>query len=966
MQTTKDKADRSRTRRPRKKTGAPPSPDGKKANAGARRRDEDAPLPSDGGADGVAVVTPSDVAEGTEARGGPAAKDDDGTPAVADPVTAEGAGTSVADAAALRDDGDRRTAVSLGGRRRFGPLWGAGLLSGAWAVFAGWLVATGVDWSAGVPPPAELGAIVAGLAAPIAIIWLVALVYQRSDPLLERRLAVAQTLDRALAPIDHAEARFDQLIGRMRQDLERMSAVVDLAGERIDRLEDRFKAATADLFSATADAEEKAEAIAGRLQAERARMEALDAALEKRGEGLEAAGERLSERAGAATRLLEEAEHLLAARLETLDALSEEIAARVSGLAELMERQLAGLDERLGDGQAHAATVEREMRAAGERMATLARRSQEETDRILGDLKKAGDALFTTSEEGLARIEVFGDRLSGTRTAIEETVTAGVEQAERAVRDFRDRIAEAVEESEAQNRRLAERMLARTDEAMAAIDARIARLEEVAGTVQERIDERLAAFDAAFREKADALEERAQENVERLSRLAQALADQADMIASSAGKASEAMRAAGERMDERSGNLGQVLDALQRRLEEVSAELERQRDALAETARETGGTIEDAVTSLRERTESLAGAAEEAALRIDRQSTLLKGHVASLGEEAERRAAALREALERLRREGGDLMETLERSSHALGEAAGAFGGERARIVKDTERAAERLTHAAEEVRRMSETLLTSGDAAEERISGIARHFEDAAREIAETAARAEREAANRGKALETEFAQSVARGLREVGQSMDTLNAMFKAEMQELEERVARSLDHSLEAMRRAGRTAREEAQTLARELAETTEKLVARADGFLVRAQEIERRIQAASRDDFLHTSNLLVESLQSAAIDISRLLAVEVPDEVWQQYLKGDRSIFSRRTVRLADRATRRRIAEKFEKDPDFRDAVLKYFRDFESLMEQVMSRDHHAALSVTLISSDMGKLYVLLAQSLKKLS
>lgn len=36
-----------------------------------------------------------------------------------------------------------------------------------------------------------------------------------------------------------------------------------------------------------------------------------------------------------------------------------------------------------------------------------------------------------------------------------------------------------------------------------------------------------------------------------------------------------------------------------------------------------------------------------------------------------------------------------------------------------------------------------------------------------------------------------------------------------------------------------------------------------------------------------------------------------------------------------------------------------------MEQVGSRDKHSALSVTLISSEMGKLYVLLAQSLKKI-
>jgi predicted glycosyl hydrolase (DUF1957 family) len=103
----------------------------------------------------------------------------------------------------------------------------------------------------------------------------------------------------------------------------------------------------------------------------------------------------------------------------------------------------------------------------------------------------------------------------------------------------------------------------------------------------------------------------------------------------------------------------------------------------------------------------------------------------------------------------------------------------------------------------------------------------------------------------------------------------------------------------------------------------------------------------------------------VDIDKILDDDVPDEVWQRYLSGDRSIFSRRAVRMADRKTRQRITQMFENDREFRDTVLKFFRDFEALMEQISTRDRHSAMSVTLISSDMGKLYVLLAQSLKKI-
>ena len=51
-------------------------------------------------------------------------------------------------------------------------------------------------------------------------------------------------------------------------------------------------------------------------------------------------------------------------------------------------------------------------------------------------------------------------------------------------------------------------------------------------------------------------------------------------------------------------------------------------------------------------------------------------------------------------------------------------------------------------------------------------------------------------------------------------------------------------------------------------------------------------------------------------------------------------------------------------EFRATVQKFIRDFEAMMELIAGRDHNSTLSVTLISSDMGKLYVLLGQALRK--
>ncbi|MCX7863782.1 MAG: hypothetical protein N2423_01900, partial [Novosphingobium sp.] len=72
-----------------------------------------------------------------------------------------------------------------------------------------------------------------------------------------------------------------------------------------------------------------------------------------------------------------------------------------------------------------------------------------------------------------------------------------------------------------------------------------------------------------------------------------------------------------------------------------------------------------------------------------------------------------------------------------------------------------------------------------------------------------------------------------------------------------------------------------------------------------------------------------------------------------------------VRLIEAAEARAIQQIYERDRDFREHVSRYIHDFEAILRQILStRDGHA-LGVTLLSSDMGKLYVALAQGIERL-
>jgi hypothetical protein len=167
--------------------------------------------------------------------------------------------------------------------------------------------------------------------------------------------------------------------------------------------------------------------------------------------------------------------------------------------------------------------------------------------------------------------------------------------------------------------------------------------------------------------------------------------------------------------------------------------------------------------------------------------------------------------------------------------------------------------------------------------------------------------------------------------------------------------------AARHAGEAGRETVLQLREQLA-AVDELAGNLEHRVAHARE---RAQEQVGNDFARRMALITDSLNSNAIDITKAFATDVSDTAWTSYLRGDRGIFTRRAVRLLGRQEARAVAQIYEADADFQETVNRYIHDFEAMLRSVLStRDGHA-LAVTLLSSDMGKLYVALAQSIERL-
>jgi hypothetical protein len=186
-------------------------------------------------------------------------------------------------------------------------------------------------------------------------------------------------------------------------------------------------------------------------------------------------------------------------------------------------------------------------------------------------------------------------------------------------------------------------------------------------------------------------------------------------------------------------------------------------------------------------------------------------------------------------------------------------------------------------------------------------------------------------------------------------------------------ALANALDAQVASMNEAVQEAITRNITLSETASSLVAKQLGELNemtttlegRITDTMNSLESVQDESFARRMVILTESLNSTAIDVTKILSNDVTDTAWAAYLKGDRGVFTRRAVRLLDSREAKIIAKHYGDDEAFREHVNRYVHDFEGIMRLLLSTRDGNAIGVTLLSSDIGKLYVALAQAIERL-
>ena len=583
--------------------------------------------------------------------------------------------------------------------------------------------------------------------------------------------------------------------------------------------------------------------------------------------------------------------------------------AQATHLEEIASQRFAALAERSAAFRAELDGREVEAFAAIRRRADTL---MQELENRRGELERGEAAALDALHE---RIRLLGDE--GTRLA--ETLRSGESEAAEAWRNataqLEERMADAI-------RRIAEL----DQHAMDNARQRLLDLREEA----QRVDEALAGRADAFHEQL------LRRTAEAGEREAAALAALRERLAAFDSEISERQE---EHLAHVSG-LAERGDGLARRLAELSAEMDR----LSEQGRRTQDSLADSAAGLVARLAESQATIEDSGTRLTR-----------LTDDSVRLLELIRSSAEHT---GNDLPQALgqaERRLSAFEQQAAALRD----LIADAAEKGGALAGHVDAARANGTATLEQLEALEQRLSALAQGAEA-------LAAQARAELGDAIAALE-EASRDALTGLQDkqaeaIRAMADRIGSESGAAIDEaLRAHAAEAIEALEAAAQQAGESGRETALQLRDQLAAVNEL-----------AGNLERRVAHARQlaedqvdNDFARRMALITDSLNSSAIDISKAFANEVTDTAWASYLRGDRGIFTRRAVRLLDGRDAKAVAEIYEGDADFRETVNRYIHDFEAMLRNVLStRDGHA-LAVTLLSSDMGKLYVALAQAIDRL-
>jgi len=635
--------------------------------------------------------------------------------------------------------------------------------------------------------------------------------------------------------------------------------------------------------------------------------------------------------------------------------------------AQSLEALLAVLSQRISDSRAELTMMTQQLMQLGDETTGKLGGITQGFDNSGEKLKRQAEALDKAAESARNDIAVLLDDLpraeESARGVSEQLRSIGSQSAEHAAA-FGQRVSDLAERT-----RHADELIADVTERLA---GRLTEIDNAGVNATVRVSEAEAGFsgvlDALLERTSATLDEiRAGINVQ--SAAVSALVDQASAGIGKAGaEASESLAANVDHANSAIETLSQRVAEQDRASQRMIAEIDRGL-----------GLIDERFTQLAahgdERANRFLESLSRARTELDTMAAQASSQDQAIGAVAER-TAALRESIDRLTDDIRDNLGTAIGEAHGgadrLTTAATSLRPEIAWIRDAAVEAGDRLCATGDTISGQQDRLSALLASVDQGVEGAQSRLAELASQLAQVEQDASALSAQTAPALVNalvqvkEAASHAAERAREAIEDVIPASAgkLSSETRAALEAAIRESVEDRLREVETVAARAVESARAASDRLTQQMVTLGQTAAALESHIAQTGRREQEKDSEAFARRVSLLIDSMHSAAIDVGKILSDEIDDKAWGAYLKGNRGVFTSRAVRLIDGSETRAIRAHYENEIEFQQSVNRYVHDFELMLRRVMAERDGGIIAVTLLSSDMGKLYAALNQAIEK--
>lgn len=678
---------------------------------------------------------------------------------------------------------------------------------------------------------------------------------------------------------------------------------------------------------------------------------------------------------------------LLAMRLSSTEARRfGDVAALLRTESEALETRIKTVNGEIALARSFLAENARELESVGRASAKKLTEAADHLVTALADSDEKAQVLERVSSAAVSNLEMLRNHLPVVTSAAKDTTNqignagnSANEQIQALTASFRtmhEAIAatsSTMDRLEQQTDQTSLKIGTAANDASAALDAATANSETRATALLARLQSDVANVEQRIGEAAENIEALGDSNAQRLGEQVQELRAAVTSVAEAANQhdsrivdiiarlnasldgANRKLAAidsdAGTRFDELVSRIGSSIDDCGEKLGAIDASAT---DRIAKLAfainalSESSGELTVNLSSNEERATVMLADAEKLMLALENVSRELGDEIPAAFDMLRQRFAESNGAITTLREESATLENHSVSLAKRLGDLDALLKSQRASVDALVDNSGASLAERQQQVEALSASLNATHSLIADVATSADEHLTGSLQRVADAA----QEAAQSSKAIvETELADI---GARLTEQNKALLAGAIDAQLAGLGAAVNDAIGRNI--------TLSEEATQRVSSQLQSIKELTANLEQRALAARE---QFDGIDDEAFARRIALLTESLNSAAIDVAKILSNEVTDTAWAAYLKGDRGVFTRRAVRLLDSGEARIIANHYDEDHEFRDHVNRYIHDFEAMMRVLLSTRDGNAIGVTLLSSDVGKLYVALAQAIDRL-